>query len=92
MLIVQAASYVSGDIIFWVYAYAGTISIVIPSIFLLCGVGLTAFFVVLSEMKIGDRFEDHFLSSYQAAANIILQLAFLPAAGGSRNAGFCFSL
>jgi diguanylate cyclase (GGDEF)-like protein len=80
MLIVQAASYVSGDIIFWVYAYAGTISIVIPSIFLLCGVGLTAFFVVLSEMKIGDRFEDHFLSSYQAAANIIMQLAFLLAA------------
>jgi len=80
MLIVQAASYVLGDIIFWVYAYAGTISIVIPSTFLLCGVGLTAFFVVLSEMKIVDRFEDHFLSSYQAAANIILQLAFLLAA------------
>src|SRR5664280_2362548 len=42
-----------------------------------CGIGLTAFFAVLSEMNFGDRFEDHFLTSYQAAANIILQLVFL---------------
>jgi len=80
MLVVQATSYVAGAIIFWIYAYAGTISIAIPSIFLLCGVGLTAFFVVLSELNIGDRFDDHFLTSSQAAANIIMQLAFMLAA------------
>jgi diguanylate cyclase len=77
MLVLQAASYVAGDIIVWMYAYAGTISVVVPSMFFLCGVGLTAIFVVLSEIKFGDRFHDHFLTSSQAAANIILQLAFL---------------
>jgi diguanylate cyclase (GGDEF)-like protein len=80
MLILQTANYAAGDIIVWIYAYAGTTSIVIPSMFLLCGIGLTAFFAVLSEMYFGDRFEDHFLTSYQAIANIILQLVFLLAA------------
>jgi diguanylate cyclase len=80
MLVLQAASYAAGDIIVWVYAYAGTISIIIPSMFFLCGVGLTGLFYVLSEMKVGDRFDDHFLTSYQAAANIVMQLAFLLAA------------
>jgi diguanylate cyclase (GGDEF)-like protein len=80
MLVLQAASYAAGDIIVWVYAYAGTISIVIPSMFFLCGVGLTGLFFVLSEMHIGDRFNDHFLTSYQAAANITMQLVFLLAA------------
>src|ERR1700687_714919 len=80
MLVLQAASYAAGDIIIWVYAYAGTISIIIPSMFFLCGVGLTGLFYVLSEMNVGDRFNDHFLTSYQAAANILMQLAFLLAA------------
>ena len=31
-------------------------------------------------MKISDKFHDHFLASSQAAANIIMQLAFLLAA------------
>ena len=80
MLIVQAAGYAVGDISIWVYAGAGAISTVIPLMFLLCGIGLTAFFAVLSEMKISDKFHDHFLASSQAAANIIMQLAFLLAA------------
>ena len=80
MLVLQAASYAAGDIIVWVYAYAGTISIIVPSMFFLCGVGLTGLFYVLSEMKVGDKFDDHFLTSYQAAANIVMQLAFLLAA------------
>jgi diguanylate cyclase len=79
MLILQVASYAAGDIILWMYAYAGTVSILVPSVFFLCGVGLTVFFVALSEMNIGDKFRDHFLTSYQAASNIVLQLAFLMA-------------
>jgi len=80
MLVLQAASYAAGDIIVWVYAYSGTISIIIPSMFFLCGVGLTGLFYALSEMNVGDKFDDHFLTSYQAAANIVMQLAFLLAA------------
>ena len=33
MLILQTANYAAGDIIVWIYAYAGTTSIVIPSMF-----------------------------------------------------------
>jgi diguanylate cyclase len=80
MLIIQALSYVLGDIVLWIYAYAGTIPIAIPLIFLFCGVGLTAFFAALSEFHIGDRFDDHFLTTPQSATNIMLQLGFLLAA------------
>jgi diguanylate cyclase (GGDEF)-like protein len=80
MLILQAISYALGDIILWVYAYAGTIPIIIPLMFFICGMGLTGLFVVLSEVSIGDRFEDHFLTTPQATANIIMQLGFLLAA------------
>lgn len=80
MLLLQAASYAVGDIIVLIYAYAGKVSFVIPSMFFVGGVGLTALFAVLSEANFGDRFDDHFLTSFQAAANIMLQLAFLLAA------------
>ena len=80
MLILQAISYALGDIILWVYAYAGTIPIIIPAMFFICGMGLTGLFAVLSEISLADRFEDHFLTTPQAAANIIMQLGFLLAA------------
>jgi diguanylate cyclase (GGDEF)-like protein len=80
MLILQAVSYALGDIVLWIYAYAGTIPIVIPSMFFLVGIGVTACFAVLSEMNVSDRFDDHFLTIPQAVANIILQLGFLVAA------------
>jgi diguanylate cyclase len=80
MLILQAISYALGDIIVWVYAYAGTIPIIIPVMFFICGMGLTGLFAVLSEISFGDRFEDHFLTTPQAATNIMMQLGFLLAA------------
>lgn len=80
MLLLQAISYALGDIIAWAYAYAGTIPVIIPVMFFICGGGLTGLFVVLSEMSLGDSFEDHFLTTPQAAANIMMQLGFLLAA------------
>jgi diguanylate cyclase len=80
MLILQAVSYAFGDIVLWIYAYAGTIPIVIPSMFFLFGIGVTACFAALSELNISDRFDDHFLTVPQAAANLVLQLGFLVAA------------
>ena len=44
MLVLQAMSYVLGDIVLWIYAYAGTIPLAIPATFLLCGIGLTGLF------------------------------------------------
>jgi len=77
MLAVQAMSYVLGDIVLWIYAYAGTIPVTVPVVFLLCGIGLTGLFVALSGFGISDRFDDHFLTTPQIASNIMLQLGFL---------------
>ncbi len=80
MLVLQALNYVFGDIVLWIYAYAGTVPLAIPVSFLLCGIGLTGLFAVLSEFGIGDRLDDHFLTTPQSVANIVLQLGFLLAA------------
>ena len=80
MLVLQAMSYVFGDIVLWIYAYAGTVPFAVPAIFLLCGIGLTALFAALSEFHVSDRFDDHFLTTPQSATNIMLQLGFLLAA------------
>ncbi len=80
MLVLQAMSYLLGDIVLWIYAYAGTVPIAIPVTFLLCGIGLNGLFAALSETGASDRFEDHFLTTPQSASNIVLQLGFLLAA------------
>ena len=77
MLVLQAFSYALGDIVLWIYAYAGTIPIAIPSAFFVSGIGITAAFAVLSEIRFSDSFDDHFLTIPQTAANIAMQLGFL---------------
>ncbi len=80
MLAVQAASYSLGSFVLLIYSYSGTIPIIIPSTYFLCGLTLTGFFVVLSEAHVNDRFEDHYLTIFQIASNVALQLGFLLAA------------
>jgi diguanylate cyclase (GGDEF)-like protein len=80
MLIVQVASYSLGSLVLLIYAYAGTISIIIPSAYWLSGLTLIGFFVVLSETNFNDRFEDHYLTLAQIAGHVAIQLGFLLAA------------
>jgi diguanylate cyclase len=80
MLVAQVASYALGAAVLLIYAYAGTISISIPSGFFLCGVSLIGVFAVLSETHISDRFEDHFLAFSQVGGHVAIQLGFLLAA------------
>jgi diguanylate cyclase len=80
MLIVQAASYSLGSLVLLIYAYAGTISIIIPSAYWLSGLTLIGLFVVLSETNFNDRFEDHYLTLAQIAGHVAIQLGFLLAA------------
>ena len=80
MFSVQAASYSLGALVLLVYSYAGTVPVVIPSTYFLCGLSLTGFFVVLSETGFNDRFEDHYLTIFQMGCNVALQLGFLMAA------------
>jgi diguanylate cyclase (GGDEF)-like protein len=80
MLVVQAVSCLLITSVLLVYCYAGTVSIVIPSVYFLSGIGLIGFFVVLSEAHVNDRFEDHYLTIFQVGGHIVLQLMFLLAA------------
>jgi len=80
MLAVQGVSYVLLTLVLLVYCYAGTVPIVIPSTYFLAGIGLVLIFVVLSEAHFNDRFEDHYLTLFQVAGHVALQLCFLLAA------------
>ncbi|MCA6117644.1 GGDEF domain-containing protein [Bradyrhizobium sp. WSM 1738] len=80
MLAVQGVSYTLITSVLLVYCYAGTIPIIIPSAYFLSGIGLVSIFVVLSEAHFNDRFEDHYLTIFQVAGHVALQLCFLLAA------------
>ncbi|MET0678647.1 MAG: GGDEF domain-containing protein [Bradyrhizobium sp.] len=80
MLAVQAVSYSLITLVLLIYSYAGTIPFIIPSAYFLSGVGLVAVFVILSEAHFNDRFEDHYLTIYQVAGHVALQICFLLAA------------
>jgi diguanylate cyclase (GGDEF)-like protein len=77
ILAVQVASYSLGALVLLVYAYSGTVPIIIPSSYFLCGLTLTGFFIVLSETHFNDRFEDHYLTIFQICGNVALQLGYL---------------
>src|SRR5208282_1169727 len=76
----QVASYALGATILLIYGHAGTIPMLIPSAFFLSGVTLIGVFAALSEARLSDRFEDHYLTVFQAGGHIAIQLGFLLAA------------
>ena len=76
----QVGSYALGAAILLLYVHAGTISMVIPSAFFLCGVALIGLFAALSETHFSDRFEDHHLTVFQVAGHVAIQLGFVLAA------------
>jgi diguanylate cyclase len=76
-LAIQVASYALGATVLLVYAYAGTIAMLIPSAFFLCGVTLIGVFAILSETHVNDRFEDHYLTLFQVGGHVAIQLGFL---------------
>src|SRR5436190_9781251 len=80
MLAVQGASCSLISLVLLVYCYAGTISIFLPAAYFLSGIGLIGFFVVLSETRINDRFQDHYLTLFQVGGHVALQFAFVLAA------------
>lgn len=80
MLLVQGISYALITTVLLIYSYAGTVPFVIPSAYFLSGVGLVSVFVILSESHFNDRFEDHYLTIYQVAGHVALQICFLLAA------------
>ena len=80
MLAVQGVSYALITLVLLAYSYAGTIPLIIPSVYFVSGIGLLSVFVVMSEAHFTDRFHDHYLTSHQVAVHVALQLCFLLAA------------
>jgi diguanylate cyclase (GGDEF)-like protein len=77
---VQVVSYALGAAVLLVYVDAGTIAALIPAAFFLSGVTLIGVFAVMSETHVNDRFEDHYLTVFQVAGHVVIQLGFLLAA------------
>ncbi len=60
-----------------VYAYAGTTSVLIAVSYGICGLLSVAFFVVLSETHINDRFKDHYFVLPQSIVSLAIIFSFL---------------
>jgi diguanylate cyclase (GGDEF)-like protein len=84
---VQAIGYSLSSVVLLLYSYAGTIPIIVPSAYWLCGLAMIGFFTMLSETNFNERFEDHYLTVFQVAGHVAIQLCFLLAVP---NIGFTF--
>jgi diguanylate cyclase (GGDEF)-like protein len=71
-----AVSYVADAAVLLLYAYAGTIPVMIGPAYAGCGLILVAFIVLLSEFGFHERFKDHYLVAPQSTACMVLALAF----------------
>jgi diguanylate cyclase len=69
-------SYVVDAAVLLLYAYAGTIPLMIGPAFAACGLTLIACSIVLSELGFNERFRDHYLVAPQSAANMMIMLGF----------------
>jgi diguanylate cyclase (GGDEF)-like protein len=69
-------SFVIDAAILLLYAYAGTIPVVIGPAFAITGLAFVAFFILISELGINEHFKDHYLVAPQSAANMMIMLAF----------------
>jgi diguanylate cyclase (GGDEF)-like protein len=69
-------SYVVDAALLLLYAYAGTIPLMIGPAFAACGLTLIACSIMLSELGFNERFRDHYLVASQSAANMMIMLGF----------------
>jgi diguanylate cyclase (GGDEF)-like protein len=76
----QVAGYALNALVLLLYAYAGSIDMIIPAAFFFSGVSLIGVFALLSEAGVNEHFEDHYLTIFQVVAHVALQLGFLLAA------------
>ena len=71
--IAQAISYLISAGILALYSYAGTITIAVSIVYLICGITATAIFLGLSEINFNDRFKDHYLTVPQNIVGMTIQ-------------------
>ncbi|HEY0218984.1 MAG TPA: GGDEF domain-containing protein [Afipia sp.] len=76
ILTMLALSSVVDTVILLIYAYAGTTSVTTGPLYLTASLLIVAFFALLSDAGVNDRFKDHYLVVQQMAASIALMLGF----------------
>ena len=74
MYVAQGISYVIDAVILLLYHLAGTTSVSSALMYLIAGVGFTTLTLVLSECRLNDSFEDHYLTVPQSIGSITIQL------------------
>jgi diguanylate cyclase len=72
--IAQAISYLISAGILALYSYAGTITIAVSIVYLICGITATAITLGLSEINFNDRFKDDYLTVPQNILSMTIQL------------------
>jgi diguanylate cyclase len=70
-------SYVIDACVLLIYAYAGTVPLIIGPAFAGCGLLAVAGNIMLSESGFADRFKDHYLVTPQAIVATTIMLAFI---------------
>lgn len=88
-LTIQFGNYLITATIISIHAFAGVIPIWMPLVYAISGGAVTGGFLALSNIRFNDRFEDHYLTLWQMAANIALQIGFLVAAPQIGYVFFC---
>ncbi len=77
MLLMQAISYAVDALILSLFVLTGTTTAWIAGGYLVCGLGISAAYLILSETHVNDRFPDHYLTTPQSGANALIQFGFL---------------
>ena len=72
--IAQGVSYLISAAILALYSYAGTITLAVCVVYLICGITVTASGLYLSEINFNDRFKDHYLTVPQTIVSMTIQL------------------
>jgi diguanylate cyclase (GGDEF)-like protein len=74
MYVAQGISYAIDAAILFLYHLAGTTTASSALMYLIAGAGLTTFNLALSESRLNDSFEDHYLTVPQSIGSITIQL------------------
>jgi len=77
MLDMSGVSYMVDAGILLIYAFAGTTSFATASAYGACGLLTVAFFIILSEARLNDRYKDHYFVVQQTSVNLAVMMLFL---------------
>ena len=76
ILAIIAINYVVDAAVLWLYAYSGSIPVLVGPAYAVCGLGFVGGCITLSEAGVNERFRDHYMVVEQSIVGIVIMLAF----------------